>query len=121
LSKIKPRRQSRAIALQYNDVQRLPSVAAAGIGQVARRIIELAKEHDIPIHEDSALADMLAALEVKQAITPETFRLVAEVLCFLYATDRDWRENHQLLHPIIGDALDGSPAMCPDDEDESTP
>lgn len=74
---------------------------ASGVGEIARQIVRIAREHSIPLHTDSALADLLSKLEVGALISPETYRLVAEVICFLYYSDELWRAQHLELAPLI--------------------
>ena len=81
--------KEKAAALQYEEHERLPRVIAAGAGEVARQIIRIAQEHDIPIHKDEALAELLRHLPSGAKIPPETYSLVAEVLCFLYAIEKE--------------------------------
>lgn len=50
---------------------------------VADEILRLARESDIPLREDPALAEALAMLNVGEGIPPELFRAVAEVLAFV--------------------------------------
>ncbi|MCP4156208.1 MAG: EscU/YscU/HrcU family type III secretion system export apparatus switch protein, partial [bacterium] len=46
----------KAVALKYNREQdRAPRVIAKGRSLMAERIIEVAKEHDIPMYEDKEL------------------------------------------------------------------
>lgn len=75
----------RAVALIY-DGERMPAptVSASGKGKLAERIIELAREHNIPIRQDAALAELLSQLDVGQIIPPELYPVVAEVLAFVY-------------------------------------
>lgn len=61
-----------------------PSVSATGQGEIAERIIALAKEHNVPIRHDPDLVTLLAQLDVGQMIPPELYALVAEVLAFVY-------------------------------------
>ena len=58
---IKPKQ---AIALEYDPSEDAPKVIASGRGLLAERIIERAKEADVPIHQDSKLADTLSRLEI---------------------------------------------------------
>jgi flagellar biosynthesis protein len=51
---------------------------------VADEILRLARENDIPLRHDSALAGALATLDAGRQIPPELFRAVAEVLAFVY-------------------------------------
>lgn len=78
-----PRR--RAAALRYDPARDVaPRLVARGDGRLADRILELARAHDIPVHEDRALVDVLARLEIGQSIPPEIYRVVAEIIAFLY-------------------------------------
>lgn len=47
------------------------------------RIIEKAKEANVPLHEDSKLAKTLSKLEIGEAIPPELYGVVAEILVFV--------------------------------------
>lgn len=76
-----------AIALHYDEEKQphpIPKVMATGQNEVAEQIIQLAKEHDIPIHEDADLAVLLSQLELYDEIPESLYRVVAEVLAFAY-------------------------------------
>lgn len=86
-----------AIALRYEG-RGAPRVTAKGKGCTADKILELAREHDIPLREDAALAELLAKVELGDEIPPNLYRAVAEVLAFAYlisgkaATLRKYRD-----------------------------
>jgi len=75
-----------AIALNYNEegANPIPQVTATGQDEIAKQIIELAKEHGIPIHEDPDLAVLLSQLELYDDIPESLYQVVAEVLAFAY-------------------------------------
>ena len=75
-----------AVAIQYNpEVSDAPLVIAKGSDYLAAKIKEVAKENKIEIVENKPLARMLYAnVEVGQAIPPELYEAVAEVLAFVY-------------------------------------
>lgn len=77
-----------AIALEYDPSQDAPKVIASGRGLIAEKIIEKAKESDVPIHRDDKLADTLSRLEIGEAIPPELYEVVAEILVFVDAMDK---------------------------------
>lgn len=77
-----------AIALEYNPEEDAPKVIASGRGQLAERIIEKAKESDVPIHRDDKLADTLSRLEIGDMIPPELYEVVAEILIFVDTMDK---------------------------------
>ncbi len=72
-----------AIALHYDGIK-APVVTAKGSGDVAKRIIEIAKEHNIPLKEDAALVELLAQLQLGDDIPEPLFIAVAEVIAFAY-------------------------------------
>lgn len=77
--------QARAIALRYDpEAERAPVVSAAGRGEVAERILALAREQGVPIREDPDLVALLAQLDVGQVIPAELYPVIAEVLAFVY-------------------------------------
>ncbi len=77
-----------AVALSYEPTDDAPRVIASGKGYLADRIIERAKEADIPLHKDGKLAQTLSKLEIGDAIPPELYDVVAEVLVFVDKMDR---------------------------------
>ncbi len=77
-----------AIALEYDPDDEAPRVIASGRGELAERIIEKAKEADVPVHRDDKLADTLSRLEIGDMIPPELYEVVAEILVFVDAMDK---------------------------------
>ena len=78
-----------AVALSYDpNEDGAPKVIASGKGALAEKIIEQAKEHKIPVHEDDKLADTLSKLEIGEMIPPELYEVVAEILVFVDAMDK---------------------------------
>jgi flagellar biosynthesis protein len=74
-----------AAALRYDaDSGGAPKVVAAGSGEVAERIIALAREHGIPVRDDAALAQALARLQLEAEVPPELWAAVAEALVWAY-------------------------------------
>lgn len=75
----------RAVALKYTQKKdSAPRVVAKGRGEIAEKIIELAKEHNVPVYEDKNLTQILEALDLETEIPAELYRAVAEVLAFIY-------------------------------------
>ncbi len=77
-----------AVALQYEASDQAPKVIATGQGYVADRIIDVSKEHQVPIHKDAKLAKSLSILDVGEYIPPELYSIVAEVLVFVDSMDQ---------------------------------
>lgn len=78
-------KMKKAVALKYQaESGGAPKVVAKGKGDIAARIIAVAKEHGIPIHEDADLLEVLATLELDREIPADLYRTVAEILAFIY-------------------------------------
>ena len=75
-----------AVAIKYDpEVADAPIVIAKGEDYLAAKIKEIAREHQIEIVENKPLARMLYAnVDVGQAVPPELYQAVAEVLAFVY-------------------------------------
>jgi flagellar biosynthesis protein len=77
-------KKKKAVALRYRAGQdNAPVVVAKGTGETARRIIELARENDIPVVEDVELTEALIRIEVFEEIPPVLYEAVAKVLVFV--------------------------------------
>lgn len=77
-----------AVALAYDPLGPAPpEIVALGRGLRAEEIVRLAREHDVPVHQDAGLVEALAKLEVGQTLPRELYAVVAEVLAFVYAVD----------------------------------
>lgn len=75
----------KAAALQYKQgVNSAPRIVAKGSGVVAEKILEIAREHNIPLKEDPQLVEVLSTLDLYQEIPPELYKAVAEILAFVY-------------------------------------
>lgn len=81
-------RVKQAIALEYNEENAAPVVTASGRGALAERIIERAKEANVPVHQDNKLADTLSRLQIGDMIPPELYEVVAEILVFVDSVDK---------------------------------
>lgn len=79
-----------AAAIEYNAAKDFaPRVTAKGRGEVADRIIALAREHHVPIKSDPVLVKMLSQLEVDEQIPMELYKAVAEILAFIYRVSQE--------------------------------
>jgi flagellar biosynthesis protein len=75
----------KAIALKYKPADdHAPRVTAKGTGRLAERIIEMARQHGIPVKDDPDLVEVLSRLDLHDEIPPELYVVVAELLAFVY-------------------------------------
>jgi flagellar biosynthesis protein len=78
-----------AVALRYRaNADKAPTVIAKGRGHVADKILELARSNLVPVREDRDLVQVLGLLDLNEAIPPEAYKAVAEILAFLYRFGR---------------------------------
>lgn len=65
-----------AAALQYSpDSDAAPRIVAAGKGQIAERIIQKAQENNVPLYQDTNLAQTLSSLSIGDEIPPEIYEV----------------------------------------------
>ncbi len=84
-----PREEKKtAVALEYELGEQAPKVIATGQGRIAEKIIDVAKEANVPVHKDEKLARSLSVLDIGEYIPPELYSIVAEVLVFVDSMDR---------------------------------
>lgn len=84
-----------AVALGY-DMQKdsAPKVIAKGQGELAERIIAIAKENKIVVHQDPLLLESLYRIEVGEEIPAKLYQTVAEVLAFVYRLNRKLKRGY---------------------------
>jgi flagellar biosynthesis protein len=78
----------KAVAMKYKAYEdNAPKVIAKGKGEVAKKIIEKAKEYDINIFQNEELTEMLMNVEVSEEIPVELYKAVIEVFIWLHKTE----------------------------------
>jgi flagellar biosynthesis protein len=77
-----------SVALEYTPGETAPRIIASGKGYLAEKIIERAKETNVPVYEDGKLANTLSHLEIGDMIPPELYTVVAEILVFVDDCDK---------------------------------
>lgn len=93
------RETKEAAALKYDGGDAVPRVTALGRGYLAERMIKEAESSQVQVVKDEGLSHMLHKLSVGDAIPEELYRVVAEILAFVYRMDgkpipgQNWLEN----------------------------
>jgi len=79
-----------AVALEWNELDmEAPVVTAKGTDLLAKRIRQIAQEHNVPIMENPPLARTLyERVELDQAIPPNLYAAVAQVIAFVFKLKR---------------------------------
>ena len=75
-----------AIAIKYDkEKDNAPRVIAKGVRVRAEQLKQIAKDYNIPLLRNVALANALYRVEVGEEVPEELYDAVAEVLNFVYA------------------------------------
>jgi flagellar biosynthesis protein FlhB len=78
-----------AVALRYERGMNAPICVAKGADLIARKMREVAAQHNIPIVENPLLARALfGTVEIDQEIPPEHYQAVAEVIGYVMRLNR---------------------------------
>ncbi len=79
-----------AVAIKYDrQTDTAPRVIAKGAGIIAQKIKEIARQNNIPLHEDKPLArELYRIVDVGEEIPEKLYKVVAEVLAFVYSFNR---------------------------------
>ncbi len=78
-----PTHLSIAIAYRRHEMD-APQIVAKGADNLAMKIREIAREHDVPLVENVPVARALYQCEVGDAVPEELYKAVAEVLAYVY-------------------------------------
>ena len=72
-----------AVALQYDGTS-APKVTAKGKGIIAEKIMKIAEENNIPLHEEKQLVSVLSEVELGDEIPQALYVAIAEIIAFAY-------------------------------------
>lgn len=74
-----------AIAIEYQQGMSAPKVLAKGAHHTAKRIVEIARQHNIPVVQNIPLARAIFKhIDIDQEISPDLYLAMAEVLAYVY-------------------------------------
>lgn len=87
-------KNSEAVALRYKSKEdNAPKVVAKGRGYVADKILEIARQNNIPVREDPELLQLLSTLDLNSEVPPHVYQVVAELLAFVYSVNKKFAER----------------------------
>ena len=88
-------KSKKTVGISYTPgEERAPRVVAKGQRKVAEEILALAKKHGVPVYNDPEVVELLYTLELTQEIPEELYRVVAEILSFVYRLDQSYRPEN---------------------------
>lgn len=80
-----------AAVIKYGDEQgKSPTVVAQGTGQVAEKIIELAKKNNVYLQEDSSLLQNLLDIDLGDSVPPQLYGVIAEIFILLEEIENNY-------------------------------
>lgn len=89
--------EKKAVALFY-DGKTAPAVSAAGSGKLAEQIIDIARQHGVPLFENEELLRLLMDIGIGEEIPETLYLCIAQVVAFAYKIQgkfpNDWSENN---------------------------
>lgn len=79
----------KAVALGYDKKKdHAPKMIASGHGLIAEKIIEIARDNNVPIHKDANLVKILSLLDIDESIPIEVYAVVAEIFTYIYEQNK---------------------------------
>lgn len=87
-----------ACAIKYDqNTMASPKLIAKGTELIAKEIIKIAKEHNIPVVENPPVARALFRMvELNHEISPDLYKAVAEILIFVYNLRKNQKSGNIL-------------------------
>ena len=82
-----------AVAVAYGQEDDAPRIIASGPGEIAKKIISLAKEKGIPIKRDDPLVSILSQFKAGDQIPETCYKAVAEIFAFLFRVDSKYAKR----------------------------
>ncbi|MBX6393775.1 MAG: EscU/YscU/HrcU family type III secretion system export apparatus switch protein [Burkholderiales bacterium] len=77
-----------AVALAYREGDIAPRVVAKGRGWLAEEIMRRAAEAGVYVHQSRELVSLLMQVDLDRHIPPQLYRVVAELLAWLYRMEQ---------------------------------
>lgn len=75
--------KNKVVAIKYKEGVEAPFITAKGTGEKADFILQIAKENNVHIQQDSNLVDFLGNQSVGDFIPKETWDVVAKIFAFI--------------------------------------
>ena len=84
-----------ACALKYDsETMQSPTLTAKGTELIAKKIIDIAIKHNVPVIDNAPVARALFRMvDINQQIPPELYKAVAEILLFVYGLKNKQQGN----------------------------
>lgn len=95
MDKVKKEKIKEAAALQYTPGEdAAPKIIALGKGEIAEKMLETARDNNVPVYKDAELAQTLNKLKIGDEIPSELYEVVAQILLFVGDLDRKFGDMY---------------------------
>lgn len=85
---MKKLREFFAVSLKYPENADAPFISAKESGILAKKMVEIAQENNIPIVEDDIAANVLSMRQIGECIPESTWEAIAEIFAFIKTTEK---------------------------------
>ena len=75
---------NKAVAITYNDTLPAPFISAKGRGNLADRMLQIAREHGVEVITASELSEALFEIEAGTFIPEEMYEIIAALLAYVF-------------------------------------
>ncbi len=86
-------KQKKGIAVSYSPGKLAPEILAVARGFLVDKLIQIARENNITIYEDSDLAEILSFMKPGDQIPEYLFRVMSEVLAYCYKVNEKFKDK----------------------------
>ena len=76
-------KEEKAVALKYPEDSYAPFIVASEKGFLAKKLLEIAQENNVPVVKNDVLADVLSLQEIGTFIPENTWQAVAKIFAFI--------------------------------------
>ncbi len=98
----------KAVALSYDEKKDVaPIIVASGMGHLAEKIVEVARENKVPVYEDNSLSTILTQLELGSPVPTEVYEAIVGI--YVYFLNYNKKENEQMQKPKQDNEIEENP------------
>lgn len=86
---MKSQRNFFAVSLKYPEDADAPFISAKESGILARKMVEIAEENNIPVIENDIAANILSMRQIGECIPENTWEAIAKIFAFIKTMEKD--------------------------------
>ncbi|HOS30243.1 MAG TPA: EscU/YscU/HrcU family type III secretion system export apparatus switch protein [Treponemataceae bacterium] len=78
-----------ASALSYTEGTKAPLITAQGKGELAEKMIEIARQHNVPVITEAQTSELLSFYEIGEYIPEAAYEIIAKILSFVRRVENE--------------------------------